>query len=159
MVKVEPPERGDGARVFGRDGSSGYSAFFCAWNVNKRSLAVDLGRPQGRELLLRLVPAFDAFVENYGPGVAERFDIGYETLSAIHPGLIYACIKGFGASGPYAGFHSVDPTAQATAGAFSVNGEAAGPPLMPGPTMADSGYRPPGGDGGAGGLGAEAADR
>ena len=139
VVKVEPPEPGDGARVFGRDGSSGYSAFFCAWNANKRSLAVNLGRPQGRELLLRLVPAFDVFVENYGPGVVERFDIGYETLGAIHPGLIYARIKGFGPSGPYAGFHSVDPTAQAAAGAFSVNGEAAGPPLMPGPTMADSG--------------------
>ena len=116
VVKVEPPDPGDGARVFGRDGSSGYSAFFCAWNANKRSLAVDLGSRQGRELLLRLAPVFDVFVENYGPGVIERFDIGYETLGAIHPGLIYVRIKGFGASGPYAGFHSVDPTAQAAAG-------------------------------------------
>ena len=139
VVKIESPRRGDGARVFGRDGSSGYSAFFCAWNANKRSLAVDLGSRRGRELLLRLVPAFDVFVENYGPGVIERFDIGYDTLGAINPGLVYASIKGFGASGPHAGYDSVDPTAQAAAGAFSVNGEAAGPPLMPGPTLADSG--------------------
>jgi len=138
-VKVEPPERGDGARSFGRGGGSGYSAFFCAWNANKRSLAVDLGRPQGRDLFLRLVPKFDVFVENYGPGVIERFDLGYETLSAINPSLIYTRIKGFGTSGPYAGFPSVDPTAQAAAGAFSVNGEASGPPMMPGPTVADSG--------------------
>ena len=139
VVKIESPERGDGARVFGRDGRSGYSAFFCAWNANKRSLAVDLGRRRGRELLLRLISAFDVFVENYGPGVIERFDIGYETLRAVNPGLVYASIKGFGASGPHAGYDGVDPTAQAAAGAFSVNGEATGPPLMPGPTMADSG--------------------
>ena len=139
VVKVEPPKRGDGARSFGRGGGSSYAAFFCAWNTNKRSLAVDLGHPQSRELLLRLVPAFDVFVENYGPGVVERFGLGYDTLGAIHPGLIYARIKGFGTSGPYAGFHSVDPAAQAAAGAFCINGEASGPPLMPGPTVADSG--------------------
>ncbi len=139
VVKIESPGRGDGARVFGRDGRSGYSAFFCAWNANKRSLAVDLGRRRGRELLLRLVPAFDVFVENYGPGVIERFGMGYETLRAVNPGIVYASIKGFGASGPHAGYDGVDPTAQAAAGAFSVNGEATGPPLMPGPTMADSG--------------------
>ncbi len=139
VVKIEPPGRGDGARVFGRDGRGGYSAFFCAWNANKRSLAVDLGRRRGRALLLRLIPAFDVFVENYGPGVVERFDIGYETLGAINPALVYARIKGFGAGGPHAGYDGVDPTAQAAAGAFSVNGEPSGPPLMPGPTMADSG--------------------
>ncbi len=139
VVKIESPGRGDAARVFGRDGSSGYAAFFCAWNANKRSLAVDLGRREGRELLLRLASAFDVFVENYGPGVIERFDLGYETLAAVNPGLVYARIKGFGVSGPHAGYDGVDPTAQAAAGAFSVNGEAAGPPLMPGPTMADSG--------------------
>ena len=126
VVKIESPGRGDGARVFGRDGRRGYSAFFCAWNANKRSLAVDLARRRGRELLLRLIPAFDVFVENYGPGVIERFGIGYETLRAINPGLVYASIKGFGASGPHAGYDGVDPTAQAAAGAFSVNGEAPG---------------------------------
>ena len=138
VVKVEPPGRGDGARNFGGDANA-YSAFFCAWNANKRSLAVDLGGARGRDLLLRLARRFDVFVENYSPGVIERFDIGYETLSAINPGLIYTRIKGFGLSGPHAGFRSVDPTAQAAAGAFSVNGEADGPPTMPGPTLADSG--------------------
>ena len=139
VVKVESTERGDGSRIFGRGGGKGYAAFFCTWNLNKRSFAADLGHPQGRELLLRLLPTFDVFVENYGPGVIERFDLGYETFKAINPGLIYVRIKGFGTSGPYAGFPSVDPTAQAVAGAFCVNGEASGPPLMPGPTMADSG--------------------
>ena len=139
VVKVEPPGRGDGARVFGGDIANAYAAFFCTWNANKRSFAVDLRRRRGRDLLLRLVRDFDVFVENYSPGVIERFGIGYETLSAINPGLIYTRIKGFGISGPYAGFRGVDPTVQAAAGAFSVNGEADGPPMMPGPTMADSG--------------------
>ncbi len=139
VVKVEPPEHGDAARIFGAGASGGYSPFFCAWNANKRSVAIDLACRKGRDLFLRLVPAFDVFVENYGPGVIERLDIGYETLSAVNPGLIYARIKGFGTSGPYAGFRSADPTAQAAGGAFSVNGEPDGLPLMPGPTMADSG--------------------
>ena len=139
VVKIEPPDRGDGARFFGGDGASAYAAFFCAWNTNKRSLAVDLGRTRGRDLLLRLAPRFDVFVENYGPGVVERLGIGYETLGAINPGLIYTRIKSFGLSGPLAGFRGLDPTAQAAAGAFSVNGEADDPPTMPGPTVADSG--------------------
>ena len=139
VVKVEPPERGDGARLFGAGGSSAYSAFFCAWNAGKRSLAIDLDSAQGRDLLRRLAPSFDVFVENYSPGATERFDIGYERLSALNPALIYASIKGYGASGPHAGFHSLDQTAQAAAGAFSVNGSTTGPPLMPGPTIGDSG--------------------
>lgn len=138
VVKIERPDHGEGARIFGYD-SSGYSPLFCAWNASKRSLAVDIGRARGRELLLRLAAAFDVFVENYGPGVVERFDIGYETLRRLNPGLIYVRIKGFGTSGPHAGFDAVDPTAQAAAGAFTVNGPASGPPTMPGPTLADSG--------------------
>jgi len=85
------------------------------------------------------VPKFDVFVENYGPGVIERLKIGYEDLRASNPGLIYARIKGFGTSGPYADFRSMDMIAQAAAGAFSITGEADGPPMMPGPTTGDSG--------------------
>ena len=139
VVKIEAPEYGDPGRGVGRSANKDYSAYFCAWNANKRSLAVDLRKAEGHELLLRLVPKFDVFVENYGPGVVERLGIGYETLSAVNSGLIYARIKGFGGSGPYAGFRSMDMVAQAAAGAFSITGEADGPPMMPGPTTADSG--------------------
>ena len=139
VVKVEPPKYGDPGRGVGRSENKDYSAYFCAWNANKRSVALDLRNAQGRDLFMRLVPSFDVFVENYGPGVAERLKIDYETLRAAHPGLIYARIKGFGTSGPYAGYRCMDMVAQAAAGAFSITGEAAGPPMMPGPTTGDSG--------------------
>ena len=139
VVKVEPPQHGDPGRGVGRSENKDYSAYFCAWNANKRSVALDLRSAEGHGLFMRLVPKFDVFVENYGPGVAERLDIGYEKLSAAHPGLIYARIKGFGTSGRYAGYRCMDMVAQAAAGAFSITGEADGPPMMPGPTTGDSG--------------------
>ena len=139
VVKIEAPEYGDPGRGVGRTANKDYSAYFCAWNANKRSLALDLRTEKGRELFLRLVPRFDVYVENYGPGVTERLNIGFDVLSGVNPGLIYTRIKGFGASGPYAGFRSMDMIAQAAAGAFSITGEADGPPMMPGPTTGDSG--------------------
>ncbi len=139
VVKVEAPDHGDPGRAVGRSPNKEYSAYFCNWNANKRSVALNLRSPEGRDLLMRLLPRFDVFVENYGPGVMERLDLEYETLKAVHPPLIYACIKGFGTSGPYANFKSYDMIAQAAAGAFSVTGEPDGPPLIPGPTTGDSG--------------------
>jgi len=139
VVKVEAPEYGDPGRGVGRSENKDYSAYFCAWNANKRSLALNLRSEGGHGLFMRLVPKYDIFVENYGPGVIERLGIGYDELNAVHPGLIYARIKGFGVSGPYSGFRCMDMVAQAAAGAFSITGEADGPPMMPGPTTGDSG--------------------
>ncbi len=139
IVKIEAPEYGDPGRGVGRSANKDYSAYFCAWNANKRSLALNLRSEKGRDLFMRLVPKFDVFVENYGPGVVERLDIGFETLRTINPGLICVRIKGFGLDGPYSGFRCMDMVAQAAAGAFSITGEADGPPMMPGPTTGDSG--------------------
>ena len=139
VVKIEAPEYGDPGRGVGRSANKDYSAYFCAWNANKRSVALDLRTEEGRALLLRMAPNFDVFVENYGPGVIERLDIGYDVLREANPALIYARIKGFGTTGPYAGFRCMDMVAQAAAGAFSITGEADGPPMMPGPTTGDSG--------------------
>jgi formyl-CoA transferase len=139
VVKIEPPEYGDPGRGVGRSENKDYSAYFCAWNANKRSLALNLRSPAGRDLLLQLVPRFDVFVENYGPGVIEKMDIGYDVLGALNPGLIYARIKGFGTSGPWSGYRCMDMIAQAAGGAFSLTGEADGPPMMPGTTTGDSG--------------------
>ncbi len=137
VVKIEPPERGEPGRSLVVGGT--YSAYFCNWNANKRSVAVDLTTRDGRDLLLRMVPHYDVFVENYGPGVVERLDIEYETLKAAHPSIIYVQLKGFGLSGPYSGYKSYDMVAQAASGAFSVTGEIGGVPLLPGPTIGDSG--------------------
>ncbi len=139
VVKVEAPEFGDPGRRVGLGKDGGYSAYFCNWNANKRSIALDLRTEAGKKLFFDLVPKFDVFVENYGPGVVERLGIDYETLSALHPGLIHARLKGFGTSGPYAHYKSFDMVAQAAAGAFSVTGEPEGKPLIPGPTTGDSG--------------------
>ena len=139
VVKVEAPDIGDPGRGVGRSENKDYSAYFCAWNANKRSVAVNLRTEEGRALFLDLVPKFDVFVENYGPGVTEKLKITYEDLKAVHPGIIYARIKGFGTTGPYSDFRCMDMVAQAAAGAFSITGEADGPPMMPGPTTGDSG--------------------
>lgn len=137
VVKIEPPERGEPGRSLVVGGT--YSAYFCNWNANKRSVALDLTTRDGRDVLLRMVPHYDVFVENYGPGVVERLDIEYETLKAVHPSIIYVQLKGFGLSGPYSGYKSYDMVAQAASGAFSVTGESGGIPLLPGPTIGDSG--------------------
>jgi crotonobetainyl-CoA:carnitine CoA-transferase CaiB-like acyl-CoA transferase len=137
VVKVESTTIGDPGRSVAAD--SQYSAYFCNWNANKKSVALDLKKPEARDLLLRMVPGFDVFVENYGPGVVEKFDLTYEHLKAVHPGIIYAQVKGFGLSGPYAEYKSYDMIAQAAAGAFSLTGFADGPPICPGPTTGDSG--------------------
>ncbi len=134
VVKIEPPGVGDPARGLGaaRD-------YFLYWNCNKRSVAIDLASADGRALLLQLVPQFDVFVENYGPGVVEKLDIGYDVVKAANPEVIYASVKGFGLSGPYADRKCFDGVAQAAAGALSTTGYADGEPLLPGPTTGDSG--------------------
>ena len=138
VVKVERPGTGDPGRGgFGAGGSD--SEYFVVWNSNKRSVAIDLQKPAGRELLLKMVPHYDAFVENYGPGVIEKLDIGYDVMKAINPGIIYARLKGFGTSGPWADYKSYDMVAQSAAGAFSITGEPDGPPMRPGPTTGDAG--------------------
>ena len=136
VVKVEPPTGDPGRGV--RRGTD-HSQYFMNYNANKRSIVIDLKQRRGRDLLLDLVPRFDVFVENYGPGVIEQLDIGYEVMSERNPRLIYGRIKGFGLSGPYAGYNSYDWVAQASAGTFSVTGEPDGPPMHPGPSFADSG--------------------
>ena len=137
VFKVEQPDVGDpGRRLWSRDSDSEY---FVNWNSNKRSVTIDLGNPAGRELLLEMVPHYDVFVENYGPGVVEKLDIGYDVMRGIKPDIIYARIKGFGTSGPYAHYKCMDMVAQAAAGAFSITGEPDGPPMRPGPTMGDAG--------------------
>ena len=137
VVKVESPTLGDPGRAVAT--GTDYSPYFCNWNANKKSLALDLKKPEGHALLLRMLPKFDVFVENYGPGVVEKLDLTYERLREVHPTLIYAQVKGFGSSGPYAGYKSYDMIAQAAAGAFSVTGPPDGPPMCPGPTTGDSG--------------------
>ena len=138
VEKVEQPGLGDPARGRWR-GLEQDTEYFINWNSNKRSITLDLNHGEGRQLLLDMVPHYDVFIENYGPGVIEKLDIGYEVMAELNPGLIYVRIKGFGTSGPYAHYKCMDMVAQAAAGAFSITGEPDGPPTRPGPTMGDAG--------------------
>ncbi|MBL4918532.1 CaiB/BaiF CoA transferase family protein [Szabonella alba] len=123
VIKIEPPETGDstrqsmGFRLKGDD-----SPGFLALNRNKRSIALDLKSPEGRETLYALVKTADVLVENARPGVAARLGMDYDTLSAINPRLIYASISGFGQTGPWAQRPGFDLIAQAVSGILSSNG-------------------------------------
>lgn len=138
VVKIEKPGTGDPGR--GLDmGLWEDSEYFVNWNSNKRSVTLSLDNAEGRALLLKMLPKYDVFVENYGPGVIEKMNLGYDVMKAIHPGIIYARIKGFGTSGPYANYKSFDVVAQAASGALSTTGESDGPPMRIGPTIGDVG--------------------
>ena len=122
VIKVEPP-RGDEVRDWGPPFKGGLSAYFAGVNRNKRSMGLDLGAPEGREALFRLLEDADAMIENFKPGTLERWGIGYEdVLRERFPRLIYCSITGFGADGPLGGFPGYDAVAQALSGQMSVNG-------------------------------------
>jgi formyl-CoA transferase len=135
VVKVEPPG-GEPGRRTGR--AEGVAQYFQNYNGNKRSVVVDIATPAGRDVLCRLVPRFDVVVENQGPQVMEKLGLEPTALHAVHPELIYARIKGYGLSGPYAEYRSFDMLAQAAAGLFSLTGTPDGPPTRPGGTFGDT---------------------
>ena len=138
VVKVERPGVGEPGRGLKIDAWED-SEYFIHWNSNKRSVTINLASPEGRDVLLKMLPNYDVFIENYGPGVVEKLGLDYDTMKAIHPEIIYARIKGFGTSGPYSEYKCFDMVAQAAGGSFSMTGEPDGPPMKPGPTLGDSG--------------------
>ena len=131
VVKVEPVDGQDVLRrpTFSR---GGLSAFFLNNNRGKRSLAVDLHRPEGRQVILDLAATADVFVQNFRPGVCDRMGIGYEDLRAVNPDLVYVSISGFGPTGPYADRPILDPVIQGLIGmvAYQVNPEIPFPDLV-----------------------------
>jgi crotonobetainyl-CoA:carnitine CoA-transferase CaiB-like acyl-CoA transferase len=124
VVKIESPA-GDSIRAVG-SGSPGMSAYFANNNRGKRSIALDLRSPKGREVVERLVVDADVFVQNFRPGVVERLGLGEDALRAINPALVYASISGFGRTGPLAGAPAYDHVVQALSGfvALQSGGEA-----------------------------------
>ena len=119
VIKVEPPDRGDHTRALGNR-RGGLPANFLNINRSKRSVTIDLKRPEGRDLLLRLTRTADVVVQNFRPGVVERLRIAEPDLRAVNPTLIYMSISGFGETGPYAGKPAYDPVIQALSGLTTV---------------------------------------
>ena len=143
VVKIEPPA-GDGARLFGPfpgDGpDGGYGAYFQSVNRNKRSVVLDLRRPEGLEIARQMIDRADVVVENFRPGVMERLGLPYESLRERNPGLVYAAIRGFGdprtGMGPLGDLPAFDLNAQAMGGFMSITGPP-GKAMKAGPGIGD----------------------
>jgi crotonobetainyl-CoA:carnitine CoA-transferase CaiB-like acyl-CoA transferase len=123
VIKVEPPA-GDETRTFGPPfDANGDAAYFAALNRGKRALSLDLGKPEGRAVLLRLLVNADVLVENFLPGTMKRWGLDYDALAPRFPRLVYASITGFGNDGPMGGMPGYDAVLQAMCGLMSVNGD------------------------------------
>ena len=124
VVKVESPQ-GDFMRHPGMSQRNGVGGAFAMMNRNKRSIVIDLGTDDGKGVFKRLVESADVVMENYRPGVVERLGIGYETLKAINPRLVFASINGVGHTGPYAGRRVYDAIVQSISGIGSLQADPA----------------------------------
>ncbi len=129
VIKVEQPGAGDDTRSWAPPHWGGVSATFLAANRNKRSLAVDLDRPEGVEIIRALASRADVLVESFRPGSLDRRGLGYGTLRAANQRLIYCSLSAFGQEGPQAGRPGYDPVLQAYSGIMSITGEPDGPPV------------------------------
>jgi crotonobetainyl-CoA:carnitine CoA-transferase CaiB-like acyl-CoA transferase len=137
VVKVEPPGRGDPARGIDRHLGPPDSLFAMTVNRNKRSLALDLRKPEGIALLKDLAAEADLMVENFKPGTLEEMGLDYASLSARNPRLVLVRISGFGQTGPWAARPAYDAIAQAASGLMDLTGAPDGPPTMVGTIVID----------------------
>ena len=137
IVKIENPmSGGDNMRAF-RPQIAGESGPFIWANRNKRSVAIDLGTPAGREVAVELIAKADVLVENFSTGIMERFGLSYETVSKLNPGLIYCSISAYGREGPLKDRTGFDPIVQAESGFMAVNGFEDREPIRTGPAIMD----------------------
>ncbi|HXT78153.1 MAG TPA: CaiB/BaiF CoA-transferase family protein [Acetobacteraceae bacterium] len=139
VIKIEPPQ-GDEVRDWGPPFHEEDASYFIGVNRNKRSLALDLGKPEGKSVLLRLLEGADVLIENFKPSSMEKWGLGYEeVLSQRFPALIHCRISGFGADGPLGGLPGYDAILQAMTGLMSINGDATTGPMRMGTALVDMG--------------------
>ncbi len=128
VIKVEPPEGGDWARAGGADaalGQAGMGTGYLTQNAGKRSLAVDLKTPEGRDIVLALADTADVFLENFRPGTAERLGLGFEAIRARNPAIVYASLSAYGQDGPMGARPAYDHVIQAVSGIMQLTGDPA----------------------------------
>lgn len=138
VIKIEPPRVGDVLRQWGRDAADGDSLWWRVTGRNKRSVTVDLRRPEGQEIVRRLVEEADVLVENFRPGTMERWGLGWEELSVRNPRLVMVRISGFGQDGPYAQRAGYAAIGEAMGGLRALTGFPDRPPIRVGLSIGDS---------------------
>lgn len=139
VVKVERPDTGDDGRAWGPPFWAGEGAMFLSANAGKRSLALSLRDPRGREALLRLADRADVFLQSLRPGLAKELGLGPEALRARNRRLVYCSVGAYGRSGPLSREPGYDALMQAAGGLISVTGEAGRPGVRVGTSTIDQG--------------------
>lgn len=137
VIKIELPRRGDAMR-WGDPQRPQMAAGFVAVNAGKKSLAVDLKDPRGRDLVVDLVRSADVLVENFRPGVMESLGLGYERLAALRPQLVYCSVSGYGQEGPMRAWPAYDHVVQAASGMAMMQGEEGEAPVKVGFPVVDT---------------------
>lgn len=124
VVKVEQPDGGDQGRqmLMPPEGDTAAGQLFLSFNAGKRSLTLDLKKPEARDIVHELVRGADVLVQNFKSGTMERMGFGYEAMKRVNPKLVYCSISGYGDSGPRAGAAAYDPAIQATSGMMWLTG-------------------------------------
>jgi len=148
VIKIERPGTGDDARAFGppylvdpAGKENNNNSFYLCANRNKKSLTVNISKPEGQAIVRELAKSVDVFMENYKVGDLKRYGLDYEAIKAINPGIIYCSVTGFGQTGPYAPRAGYDAIFQAMGGLMSVtghmDGEPGAGPMKVGPSIVD----------------------
>jgi crotonobetainyl-CoA:carnitine CoA-transferase CaiB-like acyl-CoA transferase len=139
VIKIERPEAGDDTRGFAPPfvPNTKESAYFVGVNRNKKSVTLDIAKPEGHAIILKLLEHCDILVENFKVGALAKYGLGYEQLAKTHPRLIYCSITGFGQTGPYAPRPGYDALIQAMGGVMSLTGDPNGSPQKVGVPVAD----------------------
>ena len=138
VIKFENPT-GDITRKQLRHDPEKDSLYFTMLNSNKRSIIANMKSKAGCEVFEALLKKCDVIMENFGPGVLERFGYSWEKIHEINPSIIYATIKGFGSSGPYSDYKAYEPIAQAMGGSMSTTGFPENAPTITGSQVGDTG--------------------
>ncbi len=136
VIKVEQPGEGDYARNY-EPKRSGIGYRFLIVNRNKKSVTLDLKKPAGKEIFLKLAQDADVVIESFRPGVMKKLGLDYEALSKVNPNLVFCSLSGYGQTGPYAADAGHDLNYISTAGITSLTGKSGGDPIIPGIQIAD----------------------
>jgi formyl-CoA transferase len=137
VIKIENPDGGDDTRHYEHADLAGESAAFVSLNRNKRSVALDLTKPEACAVARELIAQADVVVENFSAGVMKKYGLDYASVAPTNPRLVYCSISAYGRQGPFASRPGFDPITQAESGFMSLNGFPDGPPVRTGPPAVD----------------------